>query len=141
MAMRLYWLAVPALNTLFQVLIKRGAEQMSNASTAGTWMASGFASRWILGAIIVEVACFFLWMDILERLDLSKAFPLSGISYMLIIASGWVIFGEPVMFLQMAGGSLILAGVWLIGGAGGVVQGEKRPMPCGTEAEGPRCRG
>jgi len=128
-AIRLSWLAVPVLNTLFQVLIKRGADELSNAPTASAWLAGGLASRWILGAIVVEVVCFFLWMDVLESLDLSKAFPLSGISYLLIIGSGWVIFHEPVALLQVAGASLILVGVWLIGGAARSTPDTELPVP------------
>jgi len=117
-AMRQSWFAVPVLNALFQVLIKQGAGELGNAPSALAWLVAGLSSRWILGAIAVEIVCFFLWMDVLEKLDLSRAFPLSGISYLLIVASGWFLFGEPVAALQVAGGGLILCGVWLIAGAG-----------------------
>ncbi|MBB3611810.1 EamA family transporter [Rhizobium sp. BK602] len=118
MSMRLSWLAVPLLNTLFQFFIKHGAAQLSDATGFG-WLRQALTSHWILAAIAVEVACFFIWMSVLSELDLSRAFPLSGISYVLIIATGWFVFGEPVVALQVIGSGLILAGVWMIAGASG----------------------
>ncbi|MBX5204741.1 EamA family transporter [Rhizobium sp. NZLR1] len=115
-SMRLTWLAVPVLNTLFQIFMKLGATQLNRAEGA-TLLHDALASHWILAALVVEVVCFFVWMTILAELDLSRAFPLSGISYVLIIASGWLMFGEPIAALQVVGSGLILAGVWLIAGA------------------------
>ena len=117
-SMRLSWLAVPVLNTLFQFFVKHGAEQLSDPTVAG-WLWQALASHWILAAIAVEIVCFFIWMNVLAELDLSRAFPLSGVSYVLIIATGWFVFGEPVVALQVIGSGLILTGVWLIAGASG----------------------
>ncbi|UHS58677.1 EamA family transporter [Agrobacterium vaccinii] len=111
---RLSWLAVPVLNTLFQIFIKRGAEDMGETGGMWHWLGGALQSHWVLAAIAVEIICFFLWMNILSELDLSKAFPLSAVSYVMVIASGWLIFGEPVMRLQVIGSILILTGVWLI---------------------------
>ncbi|ANL32006.1 small multidrug resistance protein (plasmid) [Rhizobium phaseoli] len=115
-SMRLTWLAVPVLNTLFQIFTKLGATQLGNAEGT-TWLKDALSSHWILAAVVVEIVCFFIWMTVLAELDLSKAFPLSGISYVLIIATGWFAFGEPIVSLQIVGSGLILAGVWLIAGA------------------------
>ena len=62
----------------------------------------------------VEIALFFVWMRVLTELDLSKAYPLSAISYILILATGWLVFGESISQLQLIGSGLILAGVWVI---------------------------
>ena len=126
--MRLSWLAVPVLNTLFQVFIKRGAEEAGNSASMTAWLEQALVSHWILAAVVVEIVCFVIWMNVLSELDLSRAFPLSGISYVLIIATGWFVFGEPVVGLQVIGSGLILTGVWLIASAGG-----KHPEPSGPE--------
>ncbi|WP_244598759.1 transporter [Rhizobium tubonense] len=123
MSMRLSWFAVPVLNTLFQVFIKRGAEQLDPSVTLRVWLPQALASYWILAAIVVEIVCFAIWMTVLAELDLGKAFPLSGISYLLVIATGWFVFCEPVVGLQVIGSGLILFGVWLIAGANGAQEG------------------
>jgi multidrug transporter EmrE-like cation transporter len=115
-SMRLTWLSVPVLNTLFQIFTKLGATQLGNVEGT-TWLEDALTSHWILAAVVVEIVCFFIWMTVLAELDLSRAFPLSGISYVLIIATGWFAFGEPIVGLQIVGSGLILAGVWLIAGA------------------------
>ena len=53
-------------------------------------------------------------MQVLSELELSKAFPLTAFSYILILAASWAFFGEPLSPLQFIGSALILAGVWLI---------------------------
>ena len=116
MPMRLSWLAVPVLNTLFQFFVKHGAEGLGDAGVEG-WLWQALSSYWILAAVAVEIVCFFIWMNVLAELDLSRAFPLSGISYVLIIATGWFVFGEKVVALEVIGSGLILAGVWLIASA------------------------
>lgn len=115
--MRMSWLAVPVLNTLFQVFLKHGAVHLEGVPVGIGWFHHAFASYWILAAIVTEILCFFIWMNVLSKLELSKAFPLTGASYVLIIASGWFAFGEPVLGLQIIGSGLILSGVWLIAGA------------------------
>ncbi|MFK0164687.1 DMT family transporter [Rhizobium sp. NPDC090279] len=116
MPMRFFWLAVPVLSTLFQFFIKLGAEQLHDEGTQ-TWLWQALSSQWILAAIAVEIVGFFIWMKVLAELDLSRAFPLTGIAYVLVVASGWFVFGERVVALQLIGSGLILTGVWLIAGA------------------------
>jgi len=117
MPIRLYWLAVPALSTLFQFFLKLGAEHLDDKA-GQAWLWQALSSPWILAAIAIEIVGFFIWMNVLAELDLSRAFPLTGISYVLIVASGWFVFGEKVVALQLIGSGLILTGVWLIAGAG-----------------------
>jgi multidrug transporter EmrE-like cation transporter len=116
MPWRFSWLAVPVLSTLYQFFVKLAAEHLHDEGTLA-WLWQALSSHWILAAIAVEILAFFIWMTVLAELDLSRAFPLSGISYVLIIATGWFVFGEPVVALQLIGSGLILTGVWLIAGA------------------------
>jgi cyclopropane-fatty-acyl-phospholipid synthase len=111
---RISWLAVPILNALFQIFMKRGSETLDGVSGSFAWLMSMLLSPWIILALLVEIVCFFIWMKVLSELEISKAFPLSGVSYVLIVGAGWFAFGEPVAWLQMIGGGLILSGVWLI---------------------------
>ncbi|TCL71789.1 cyclopropane-fatty-acyl-phospholipid synthase [Rhizobium sp. BK251] len=120
--MHMSWIAIPVLNTLYQVFLKYGAVRLESTPTGFGWLDAALASPWILAAILTEILGFFIWMNILSELDLSKAFPLTGAGYVLIVASGWLAFGEPVAALQIIGSGLILSGVWLIAGAGGEAQ-------------------
>lgn len=112
----LFWLGIPVLDMLSQLFIKLAAEHVTGSGL--TWLHNTVTSPWMIAAIAVEAACFVIWMRVLAELDLSLAFPLSAISYILVIAASWLIFGESISLLQLTGSGLILAGVWLIGTAG-----------------------
>lgn len=111
-AMRPIWLAVPLLNTAQQILLKRGADDATNAG--GDWLIQILSSHWFVAAISAEIVCFAIWMSVLSELDLSQAYPLSAISYVFIMAAAWFSFGEPLPMLQLAGSLLILIGIWCI---------------------------
>ncbi len=115
---RLSWFAIPVLNTLFQIFIKLAADAAGGGHASG-WLSGSLASPWFFAAVAVEIACFLIWMQVLSELDLSKAFPLSALSYVLVLLSSWLYFREQMTTLQLLGSALILGGVWLIGTASG----------------------
>jgi drug/metabolite transporter (DMT)-like permease len=115
---RLSWFVIPVLNTLFQIFIKLAADAVGGGHDSG-WFSGSLASPWFLAAVAVEIACFLTWMQVLSELDLSKAFPLSALSYVLVVLSSWLYFREQITALQLIGSALILGGVWLIGTASG----------------------
>lgn len=67
---------------------------------------------WIL--IVVEILGLVLWLAILERLDLSRAFPLTAISYCLVLGISLFVFHEKIDVTTIAGSVLILAGIGLL---------------------------
>lgn len=116
-ARHLSWAAIPILNVLQQFLLKEGADQ-AMTSEGAVWILRLLGSPWFMAAIGAEIACFVIWMTVLAELDLGKAFPLSAISYVLIMALAWLLFSEPASVLEIIGSLLILAGVWCIASAG-----------------------
>ena len=54
-------------------------------------------------------------MVVLAEFQLSEAFTISAVGYVLVIAVSWTVFGEPAGPSQIIGASAILVGVWLIG--------------------------
>lgn len=111
------WVGIPLLNTLFQIFTKLAAEEVKGAESIYEWIVRMAAAPWIYVAVAVEIICFILWIRVLAEIDLSKAFPLSALSYILIIVSSAFIFHEKVSNFQLLGGGLILAGICLIGTA------------------------
>jgi multidrug transporter EmrE-like cation transporter len=109
------WIAIPVFNTLAQIFVKFAAEQLDQITTTGLgWVIAAATSPWMLAAVAVEIACFFFWMKVLADFDLSKAFPISAISYVAVLAASWFWFQEPTNLLQITGSVLILSGVWLV---------------------------
>jgi len=109
------WIAIPVFNTLAQIFVKFAAEHLDEITRTGFgWVIAAATSPWMLAAVAVEIACFFFWMKVLADFDLSKAFPISAISYVAVLAVSWLWFQEPTNLLQIAGSILILSGVWLV---------------------------
>lgn len=113
----LYFLFVPLLAALFQLSMKLAAHTMAGMQMSFSWFSLAISSPWVWTALLSEAASFVLWIKILATYDLSRAFPITGISYVLVLATGWVGFHEPIYTLQLLGTTLILAGVWVIGTA------------------------
>jgi multidrug transporter EmrE-like cation transporter len=72
---------------------------LTNASVLGGFLLYG------LGAVV--------WLGVLSRWDVSKAYPLVGLGFVFTIAIGLLV-GEQVSLLRVGGVALICAGVWLV---------------------------
>ncbi|TRL40258.1 EamA family transporter [Rhizobium straminoryzae] len=114
--LHLAWAVIPALNLLQQVLLKESAEKVTVAGLP-EFLLHVLTSPWFLAAIVAEAVCFLIWMTVLSELDLSRAFPLSAASYVLVMLFAWAFFDEPVTPLQLAGSALILGGIACIASA------------------------
>ena len=70
--------------------------------------------RLLLGFVAFASSSLF-WLAALSRVPLSVAYPVVSLSYVLILASAWVLLGERPSLTTMAGALLVMAGVALIG--------------------------
>jgi drug/metabolite transporter (DMT)-like permease len=68
--------------------------------------------------IWVAFACTFLagvtWMLTLSRLDLTYAFPFTGVTFLIILLAGATVFGEHVSAGRIAGTLLVVAGLVVV---------------------------
>jgi drug/metabolite transporter (DMT)-like permease len=110
----LAWLMLPLLATAYQILATHLARGVPTAASDGRWLLALTVrpAFWLL--IAVELGSFLCWMRILAVTSLAAAFPLTAISYVLVVASGWLLFGETIGALRLAGTAAILAGAALI---------------------------
>jgi len=82
-----------------------------------------FTNLFILGGFAFVFSGALFWLVVLSRWDLSLAYPLLSISYIIGIALSAVILKEQVTLLQVLGVLVIIGGVTLVsvGHAGGQV--------------------
>jgi drug/metabolite transporter (DMT)-like permease len=71
-----------------------------------------------LGLALFVISAAF-WMLVLSRVPLSFAYPFVGLTYVLITVFGKFVLKEHVPALRWAGIALIVAGIILVGSAGG----------------------
>jgi multidrug transporter EmrE-like cation transporter len=64
-----------------------------------------------LGCYVVSVA---VWLLVLSRVEVSYAYPLLSIGYIVTAFAGQMFFHEDLSFTRWAGIIVICAGVWLI---------------------------
>ena len=73
-----------------------------------------FTDKYILGGLALYGLGAVVWLGVLSRWDVSKAYPLVGLGFVFTIAIGLMI-GEQVTLPRILGVLLICSGVVLIG--------------------------
>jgi drug/metabolite transporter (DMT)-like permease len=78
-------------------------------------LAHKFLDPWVIGAIGCAFAAMFLWMGALARLPLSHAYPLTSMSYILVLVLAHLLFGESIGGWRVAGMLCIVIGITCCG--------------------------
>ncbi|MBI3440259.1 MAG: EamA family transporter [Proteobacteria bacterium] len=108
------WAAVPLLTTFSQFCMKILAGHLVHVPVGMAWLKQALMTPWLVVTLVCEILSFALWMRILAVTNVSRALPLSAISYALIILTGWTFFHEPVLAPEIIGSVLIIGGVWVL---------------------------
>lgn len=95
-----------------QVFFKMGLEQTGGFHLSN-WL-QVFLSPWILLGLFLYVVATGLWFVVLSKVNLSIAYPLQSLSYVLGVLAAWLIFHEPVSLIRWVGVAVIMVGVVLI---------------------------
>ena len=93
--------------------LKRGALQKLG------WALSAFTKPWILSGFASALVAALCWTVAMTRLPLSSAYPFTLATFVLVMAAGIAVFGEPVTREKLVGSLLVLAGLALIASAPG----------------------
>lgn len=101
-----------------QLLLKRGMTAMgeqtlspSNLLEVAVRIAT---SPWVIIGLGIYVTGTFFWLVALSRVELSFAYPFASLSYVLIVAASWMLLGESVSPLRLAGVVTICLGVLIV---------------------------
>ena len=102
------------LNALAQFLLKAGTNAVgqfeftaANIGPVGTRLAM---SPYILGGMLAYGVSLVVWIMGLSRVEVSIAYPMLSLGYVLNAAAAWYFFGEAVHWTTLAGACLIIAG-------------------------------
>jgi len=106
------------LNAAAQLLLKAGSRAITDVSfsLANTWtLAARMAlNPPILGGLALYVVSVVFWILALSRVDVSIAYPMLSIGYIVSALAGWLLFSEAVSAARVAGIVVIIVGVWLV---------------------------
>lgn len=106
------------LNAAAQLLLKAGVRQIgefsftpSNVLPIGWQLATNLPIIGGLGCYVISVV---VWILALSRVEVSVAYPLLSIGYVVNAALAWWLFGEAVGPMRLLGIAVIIVGVVLV---------------------------
>jgi len=79
-----------------------------------TFLQSAATNKFVILGFLLYLISAASWLIILSRVDLSFAYPLISISYIIIVVLSRFIFNEPVTSFRIAGTIVVCAGVFLL---------------------------
>ena len=107
-----------ALNAAAQLLLKAGTNRVGEFSFAlenivpiGSRLA---ASPFILGGLACYVVSVVVWIMALSRVEVSIAYPMLSVGYVVNAIAAWYLFGEAVSATRLAGIGVIILGVYIV---------------------------
>jgi len=106
------------LNAIAQLLLKAGAGSLAGLELRPA-TALLIASRLVVSVPnIAGLACYalsvVLWILALVRVEVSVAYPMLSLGYVVNAVAAWWLFGENLSGARLAGIGVILVGVWLV---------------------------
>lgn len=106
------------LNAAAQLLLKAGTNAVGHfAFSAENLIPVGLKlalEPHILGGIACYVVSLVVWIMALSRVEVSIAYPMLSIGYVINALIAWHFFGESVNAMRMAGIGVIIVGVFLV---------------------------
>jgi drug/metabolite transporter (DMT)-like permease len=101
------------LSSAAQLAMKRGMNAPPGADLGATYgHALGSPLVWL--GLVLYAGSAALWLWVLARLDVSLAYPLVSLGFVITFALGVWWLGEPFSWLRVAGCTLIVLGVGLL---------------------------
>jgi len=106
------------LNAAAQLLLKGGMSQighfdfsMANVLPIGLKVAGNLP---IISGLFMYVVSVGVWLLVLSRVQVSFAYPMLSIGYIVNAFAAYYFFGEPLTSLRLMGIFVIIAGVYLV---------------------------
>lgn len=106
--------AQPAFGLGYQICAETLAGQLSQTALGASWFSMAAQSPWTWAMIAFDVASLASWIVVLSAFPLGVAFPLTSISYLLVMCTAWIGFHDPVHWMQVLGAVVILIGVSML---------------------------
>ena len=106
------------LNATAQLLLKAGTNAVGQFEfNAGNIVPVGIKlalEPHIIGGVVCYVVSLVVWIMGLSRVEVSIAYPMLSIGYVLNAVAAWYLFGEAVSVTRLAGIGIIIIGVYIV---------------------------
>lgn len=68
---------------------------------------------WVVGAFVAAFLASITWMLAMTKLQLSHAYPMTALTFVLVVLGSAIAFSEPITLLKLIGLVLIVAGIFV----------------------------
>ena len=106
------------LNAAAQLLLKAGTNSVGPfAFSAGNILPVGWrlaTEPHILGGLACYVISVVVWIMALSRVEVSIAYPMLSVGYVVNALAAWYLFGEAVTAARLVGIGVIILGVFIV---------------------------
>ncbi|HXR19330.1 MAG TPA: SMR family transporter [Steroidobacteraceae bacterium] len=106
------------LNAVAQLLLKAGSRAIVGVtvsfSNAWTLLERVAINPPIIGGLVCYAISVVVWIFALSRVDVSVAYPMLSVGYVVNAIAAWMLFGENLNAARLAGIGVIIVGVWLV---------------------------
>jgi len=109
----LLWAIFVTLATATQLAFKWAGSQLGEQDFGFVFLSRAVTKPSVWVAIVGYTAMFVLWINILQRVPLSRAYLITAIVYVPVSIGAWLIFGEQISALRAIGIVAIMLGVAL----------------------------
>ena len=110
----LLWAVFIAVATATQLVFKWAGSELEDQELGLAFLAAALAKPSVWAAIAGYITMFVLWITILKRTPLSRAYLITAVVYVPVTLGAWLIFGEQITALRGIGIAAIMMGVVLI---------------------------
>lgn len=110
----IYILVSILLNLLGQFSIKSGVNKLGGLSLTFPDIAKSLLSPLVLGGLVAYGIGSIFWILALSHKDLSYAYPMLSVGYIIILILSWAFLGEQITLVRILGVILISFGVFLV---------------------------
>lgn len=106
------------LNACAQLLLKAGTNAVGHFefARANLWpIALRLATQWpIIGGLACYVVSVVVWIMALSRVDVSLAYPMLSLGYVVNAVAAYYLFGETLTTQRLLGIGIVLVGVYVL---------------------------
>ncbi len=99
-----------------QIIMKKGMMIYGEVSAGSVW--SQLVPILKVPQVLIGFLCYgisaVLWIAVVSNVDLSLAYPMVSLAYVIVFLASWLLLGEHISALRVAGLVIIIAGVLVI---------------------------
>lgn len=105
-------------NVMGQLLLKTGMNRLGNFQLSLKALIPIFIKAFLSPFILLGLGCyvtgFLIWLIVLAKAEVSYAYPLISVGYVLTAVMGWWLLGENVTWVRVSGILITCLGVFII---------------------------